>query len=73
MTRRERTEQRKAEAGDRQQAYDALSLQERIDRAKSRPGNSEKELLRLRKQLRSDYANRKGKGPKRPRRKGGSK
>jgi hypothetical protein len=68
MTRRE---QRKAGAALRQQAYEALSLQERIDRAKSRPGNSGKELLRLRKQLRSDYDD-KRKGPKRPRRRKGA-
>jgi len=39
--------QRRLEAEKRQEEYDALSLSAKIKRAKSRPGNSTKELAKL--------------------------
>ena len=44
---RARKEQKRREAIERQKKYDALSIDEKIALAKSRPGNSAKELARL--------------------------
>lgn len=41
-------EQRRVDAERRQAEYDALSLDEKIARAESRPGESKRELSRLR-------------------------
>lgn len=43
-------EQKRAEAKERQERYDKLSLDEKIKLIKSRPGNSDRELKRLKKQ-----------------------
>jgi len=40
--------ERREEAGIRQAEYDALSTEQKIARAEARPGNSLKELRRLR-------------------------
>lgn len=43
-------ERRQSEAKERQEKYDALSLEEKIARAETRPGNSAIELAGLRAQ-----------------------
>lgn len=42
-----RKEKRQKEAVERQKAYDKLSTKEKLARAKKRPGNSTKEIERL--------------------------
>lgn len=44
-------EVKRTEAQARQEAYDSLSVDQRIKRAKSRRGNSRKELARLKATL----------------------
>lgn len=39
------------QAEERQRAYDALSTEEKITRAKGRPGRSAREIARLEKKL----------------------
>ena len=50
MKRKEKIRQRQDEALDRQDKYDKLSTDERIELAKSRRGESKKELNKLRKE-----------------------
>lgn len=45
------TEERRTEAVVRKQEHDSLTIEEKIKKAEARPGNSEKELKRLRAQL----------------------
>ena len=47
MNNRFRRDQRREEAGVRQEQYEELTLEQKIARAESRGGNSEKELIRL--------------------------
>ncbi len=49
MTRKDRNEKKRTEAEIRQVNYDKLSLDAKIKRVKSRPGESKKELSRLMK------------------------
>lgn len=51
MKLREKREKLRAEAIERQAAYDKLSVKQRIALAMSRRGESKKEIKRLRKQL----------------------
>lgn len=44
---RVRVEKRREEAKARQAAYDALTIEEKIAKAKSAPGNSKRQLRRL--------------------------
>lgn len=48
--------ERRLQAQQRQSAHNALSLQEKIAKAESRPGNSARELKRLRAQLANVHA-----------------
>ena len=48
MSRRKK-EERQEEAIERQERYDNLSIKQKIDLAKSRPGKSLKEIRRLEK------------------------
>ena len=50
MKRNEKIRQRQDEALDRQTKYDKLSTDEKIELAKSRRGESKKELNKLRKE-----------------------
>lgn len=47
MKARELKAKKREEAAVRQAEYDALSIEDKITRVKSRPGNSTKELKRL--------------------------
>jgi len=49
MKRKEKIRQRQDEALDRQTKYDKLSTDEKIELAKSRRGESKKELKKLKK------------------------
>ena len=49
MSRRKKKEHQE-EATERQKRYDSLSLKQKIDLAKSRPGESLKEIKRLEKE-----------------------
>lgn len=44
-------ENKRKEAEERQAEYDKLTTQQKIDRAKKRPGNSKKEIEKLTKKL----------------------
>ena len=44
---KKRKEEKRAEAESRQAVYDRLSIDDRIKQAKSRPGESKKELAKL--------------------------
>lgn len=44
-------EQKRREAEKRQQAHDALTPHEKLKKARTRPGNSTKETLRLNRQI----------------------
>ena len=46
-----RYEERRQEALTRQEEYDSLSIEQRIARAKSRRGNSRKELAGLKREI----------------------
>ena len=48
---RRNKERKQEEAVGRQNIYDSLSYQEKRDRIESRPGNSTKEILRLKGNL----------------------